>query len=421
MMIRGRQRSQNQILVWVLFGGPFLMAPLIQFLRLPDAVKYSMDLAWTFLLLTMLTRKKRKIDLVTRQFLHWIICFFLLTAINYAFHYQSILYYMWGFRNNFRGYVLFFAVIYYFSEEDVNEGIELLNLLFYINAGFMIIQFFIFGYKQDNLGGIFGVESGCNGYINLFFCISLVISYVKYAENKMKFHKFLLEIILMLILAALAELKFFYVEFVIIITIGTLCTKFSWKKFIVILSALIAVIVGYSVFVKVFPDIDLSVLGLYEYASSDSGYTSSNDLNRLFFMETINQRFLPGIINRLFGMGLGNCDYATGIEFLTSPFFVKYESLHYGWMSTTFMYLENGWLGLICFFGFFIFVAINSLRIAKKPNYNRVFCLISALCCVAALLNGFYNISLRIESGYMLYFIIAIPWCKKICMPNTKD
>ena len=40
-----------------------------------------------------------------------------------------------------------------------------------------------------------------------------------------------------------------------------------------------------------------------------------------------------------------------------------------------------------------------------------MFCEIAALCAVVAVMNGIYNISLRIESEYMMYFILAIPWC----------
>jgi hypothetical protein len=40
-------------------------------------------------------------------------------------------------------------------------------------------------------------------------------------------------------------------------------------------------------------------------------------------MKTINKRFLPNIADQLFGMGLGNCDYATGINVITLPFFLK--------------------------------------------------------------------------------------------------
>lgn len=411
MILKYKRRSQNEVLVWILFSGPFLIAPLMQFFKFPEIFKYILDATWLFLLLTMIIKRKRKIDSGSKKLLNWIIAFAIFTLINYLLHFQSIFYYLWGFRNNFRGYVLFFAVIYYFREENINEVLLLLKKLFYINAIVMLIQFFALGYKQDNLGGIFGVESGCNAYVNLFFCIILVVSFIKYCDKKESLRETLLQIVLMLVLAATAELKFFYIEFIIIIAIGFLITSFSWKKLIMVLGAVIAIGIGYRVFLSVFPDIDLSIAGMTEYAISDKGYTSSGDLNRFNFLSTINTKFLPGMINQIFGLGLGNCDYATGVELVSSPFYYMYEKYHYAWMSTTFMYLENGWIGLIFFFGFFVFVCTQSLSAMKQASYNKTFSRIAFLCGIVAIMNGFYNISLRIESGYMLYFMLAIPWC----------
>ena len=56
-----------------------------------------------------------------------------------------------------------------FDQDDINDIFKFLNLMFYINTIIMFIQFGALGYKQDNLGGIFGVETGCNGYIHLLF------------------------------------------------------------------------------------------------------------------------------------------------------------------------------------------------------------------------------------------------------------
>lgn len=411
MVIRLKHRSQNERLVWILLWGPFLIAPLMQFIGLPGAVKYILDVVWFFLLIIMLFREKRVIKRSSRFLLGWSIIFFIFTLVNYIANFQSPLYYLWGFRNNFRGYVLFFAVIYYFDENDAKEAISFFDKIFYINAALMLLQFFALGYKQDNLGGIFGVETGCNGYVNLFFCIMTVIYYIRYCNDNQSFKITALNIVLMFTLAAMAELKFYYVEFVVIMLIGTLVTQFSWKKLAVIIAGGIAFTIGYHVFISVFPDIDLSFSGLFEYASSTKGYTSSGDLNRLSFFTVVNSKLLPTWENRVFGLGLGNCDYATGIEVLSTPFYHKYEWMHYGWMSTTFMYLENGLIGLTAFFGFFVIIMISALLMIGQDEVNTEFCQIAALCSVVAVMNGIYNISLRIESEYMIYFILAIPWC----------
>lgn len=416
MIIRIKRRTLNELLIWVLILGPFLMAPLIQFLGLPGIVKYILDVAWFSLLFAMMFKKKKTINKSERILLYTILIFFIFTVINYIVHFQSPLYYLWGFRNNFRGFALFFAVMYFFDENDVISVLSLFDKIFYVNAILMIYQFFVLGYKQDFLGGIFGVEAGCNSFVNLYFCIMTVIYYIQYCNDKKSFKSTIFNISVMLILSAMAELKFYYIEFIVIIAVGALITHFSWKKVLLIIAGVIALVIGYNIFISIFPDIDFSIEGLLQYATSSEGYTSKGDLNRLNFLSVVNDKLLPDFQDRLFGLGLGNCDNATGISALTTPFFLRYESLHYHWMSSIMMYLENGIIGIVLFFSFFITIFISSLKM--KKNSNTVFCQISALCAIVAFMNIFYNNSLRHEAGYMLYCILAIPWC---CFKKFKN
>lgn len=415
MVIKFRRRTQSEYLIWILLLGPFFMALLTQMLHMPHAIKYIYDICCVALICLMLKSVRiKKIEKQALKLQNWILLFAVVTFIVYIINYQSIFYYIWGMRNNFRGYIVFLAVIYFLKEKNVYEIFEVFDKLFYLNAAVMIVQFLLLGYKQDNLGGVFGVESGCNAYVNLFFCIITIISYVKYTEHTIKFKKLFVQIFLMLILAALAELKFFYVEFIILIFVGTLVTQFSWKKLAVVLAAIFALMVGYGIFMSVFPDVDMSVNGLYEYASSDKGYTSSGDLNRLNFLPAINKKIFKNPINQIWGLGMGNCEYATGMDLLTTPFSKKYNYLHYEWMSTTFMYLENGWIGFLFFFGFFVQICVRCITELKKETIkNKTFFRIAFLCGIVAMMNAFYNVSLRMESCFMIYLLLAIPWCGK--------
>ena len=169
MVIKIRKRSQNKILIWILFAGTFFLAPIIQFLHFPNFTKYLLDITLGLLLITMLFKKKKQISKESDFLKKFIVTFFFLTMIVYLFNYQSFLYYLWSFRNNFRGYIIFVAAIYYFDKNDISDIFKFLNVMFYINTIIMLIQFVVLGYKQDNLGGIFGVETGCNAYINMFF------------------------------------------------------------------------------------------------------------------------------------------------------------------------------------------------------------------------------------------------------------
>ena len=45
---------------------------------------------------------------------------------------------------------------------------------------------------------------------------------------------------------------------------------------------------------------------------------------------------------------------------------------------------------------------------------NQIYYNMGILFGVIAIISGFYNISLRTETGYMLYFVLAIPWSMQI-------
>ena len=81
--------------------------------------------------------------------------------------------------------------------------------------------------------------------------------------------------------------------------------------------------------------------GIYNIVASKDGYTGTGDLNRLTAIQTINEKFFRTIPEKLFGYGLGNCDYAS-VDFLTTSFYRMHYRLHYTWMSTAIVFLELG-------------------------------------------------------------------------------
>lgn len=398
-------------MIYIMIFMPFIIPFLTQVLHLPGFIKYIMDFAGIILFFFLLRDFSKLINSQSKKiFFYWIFVFFFFELFNYFLNYQSIFYFLWGTRNNFRGYILFLAVILYCKQIDIQDVFGTMNKLFYLNTIIMFLQYLVFGYKQDNLGGLFGVESGCNAYINIFFCICLVISSILFFNKKIGVRKFIIELFFMLVLAAMAELKFFYVEFFIILFLAYVITDFSWKKILLIIPLCIVVFIGYKVFFLVFPDIDLSITGMMEYAMSDKGYTASGDFNRLNFINTVNSNYLKTSWKQLTGLGLGNCDYATGVSVVTSPFSLQYGWTHYTWVSTIFMYLECGYLGLLFLFGFFVLIILKVIRKMKLSRIDIDLNQITILCGIIAILNGFYNISMRLDASFMLYFMLAVPW-----------
>ena len=145
-------------------------------------------------------------------------------------------------------------------------------------------------------------------------------------------------------------------------------------------------------------------------AVSDKGYTSSGDMNRLTALAMSSELFLESKGEQLTGLGLGNCDYAEGFEFLTTPFYKENSLIHYNWMSTSFVYLEMGIIGLIFYFGFFAVIVVYSGKLTKKHKEDEMYFQLTITVALMSILIGIYNSSLRMEAAYMIYFILSIPF-----------
>lgn len=89
---------------------------------------------------------------------------------------------------------------------DVLEIIPKLKKIYIINFFICLVEFGL-GYSGDNIGGIFGTQSGCNGYLNLFLIVVSAIYVTEYLEKKIGLMRIMLAIVSCFFLMAIAELK----------------------------------------------------------------------------------------------------------------------------------------------------------------------------------------------------------------------
>lgn len=413
LILRIKRRSQPEWLCWLVIVFPFMFGTINDLIGLPWGIRYVIDLAWFALLMMMVVYRQRLSWHNTRNLITWIILFLIYTSLTYLPQYQSGLYYLWSVRNNFRFYIVWIAFCVFLSDTDIEKSFRLFDKIFWINLVVSLVQFFILEKEQDHLGGLFGVEEGSNGYTNIFFCIILTKSIVFYLSKKEKLSTCIWKFIAAMVIAALAELKFFFVEAAIIIVLAVLFTDFSWRKVLVVVGGFAGVLAGVALLVRVFPGFAgfFTWEWLWENAISSKGYTSSGDMNRLNAIAVSNELFLKNVWMRLFGLGMGNCE-TSSFAFLNTPFFENYGDLHYTWLSYAMMYLECGWIGLIFYFGFFVMVYFKIRKIEQNcsptaKNYCRIARVMAVLCVVISI----YNSSLRTETGYMAYFVLATPFC----------
>ncbi len=398
---------------------PFTFGTILNLLRLPNAIKYSLDICWIALIVLMAFNLSRKRIAIEKSSLHiylWILAFVVFTAVVYIFNYQSPLYYLWGFRNNFRFYIFFFACILFLKNNDLIDIFKALDVLFWVNSFVCVIQYFIFDIKQDFLGGLFGAEKGGNGYLNIFFVIYATKTIVNYLNRLEPLAGMLVKCAFILVISAFAELKFIYIEFVVIIAVAVLISNFTWRKFGIIIGGTIGIILAIMLLERLFPFFnDFLTIERIMDISYSSGYSSAHELNRLTAIPQISDTYLTDTSDKLFGLGLGNCDTAN-YDFLNTPFYIKYADIKYHWFSTSFLYLETGFIGLTFFLGFFIFLMRYSLKQKKAMNnnpYPSSICQISAIIAVMSIMITIYNSSLRSEAGYLIYFMLALPFIIK--------
>ncbi len=409
--IRLKKRSQPEFLIWLIVLMPFAFGALFELLRLPSAIKYVLDVSWILLLVLCFLNYKnydKKKSFVNLSI--WVTAFLIFTLVIYVFNYESILYYLWGLRNNFRFYAAFFAFVFFLNKEDIDYYLKAFDILFWINALVCLFQYFVMGIHQDFLGGLFGTEQGCNGYLNIFFIIITAKSIIFYLNNREKLLSCFAKCATVLLISALAELKIFYVEFLIILFVAVCITDFSVKKLLIVFSGVVGVLFATQFLVTLFPEFSgiFTVQAMWESVSTGY-YSSERSLNRLNAVSYISENFLKTIPEQLFGMGLGNCDTAT-YSFLNTDFFTQYSYLRYSWFSVAFVFLETGYLGLIFFFGFFVMSLIYSRKMDMNKTEDKVYSQLSSIIAICCIIVGLYNSSMRTEAGYMMYFILSLPF-----------
>lgn len=391
-----------------IFFFPAAQAFLTELLPIPDAIKFLCDGFLVLLLLKLFSQRFTKIDNYSMPFVVIVGLFFFITLVGYLFNYQSVFYYLWGLRNNIRMFVAFFAFAYLADWEDAKGWIKALDVLFVINFAVVILQYFS-GYGQDYIGGIFGTSKGCNGSLLIFLCIVFAKTILSFMRGEEKMSKCIFVSVASLLVSTLSELKMFFILFILILFMASFMTAHSIKKTLFFaFGAVLVVLFGtlLTVLYKDFTDF-LSFDSLIK-ALTDTGYATDEDIGRFTALPVISQRFLPGFFKKLFGLGLGNCD-SSSLSMFNTPFFESHQTVHYSYFSYAFLFLETGFVGLALYASFFVASFFVSRKLKKLEMADEFACQMSIIFSVISLILLVYNSSLRMEIGFMLFFVLALP------------
>ena len=351
----------------------------------------------------------------------WIFAFFLSTIIGLIIVGGSGILYIWGFRNIFRYYAFFVSCVTFLDVDDVLELTKKIKIIYVLNFIACIFEFMM-GYEGDNIGGIFGTQRGCNGYLNLFLIIVTAIYITEYLEKKIGMVKVGIVVLSCFFIMAISELKVYLFELPIIILIAMINAKFSFRKIVIVLLGVVGISVGITLLGFYFKESGLSFFtsdAIVNYMG-DNGYTNSGDLSRFNAIPKLYSFFLKeDKCKTLFGIGLGNASYSAAFSFFTSDFYKMYQRIHYQWFSDSMIFIETGFTGLFFFWGFFVYIFIVAKKVNKsigiasidaiKALKMRIVVQVAGIVAVLCIVNSIYNSALNMDAGYIAYFWLAVP------------
>ena len=210
-----------------------------------------------------------------------------------------------------------------------------------------------------------------------------------------------------LIDATLIELKIYYVEvvfcFFMLFFMEGRFLKIERKKLLTFLMGItigvIAIPIMISLLYKLYPSMEgsMSISNIISIASSQEGYTSSGDLNRLNAVRQIYTKiFNKDIFDGLIGIGIGNA-YTGG---QMSLFAKMYEATHYSYFQSAYVFSETGILGLFLYVITFLIIFAHK----KKSRYSTM----TRIMAIMAIILIVYDEVLRTEGAYIIYFILSL-------------
>ncbi len=324
---------------------------------------------------------------------------------------------LWGIRNNFFFIFFFFICIDNVKTSDVNRIMKNVVRLQIYNVLCGLVEYFIFHKKNDFLSGMFGTEQGANAYLNIYLIVICAYCFVRYIHKNISINVLAAVIISSIFMAAISELKFFYFELAIIFVLPTIFSvKGSLiKRLLAVALGIGGLYVGFRIFAMVNSDsLDnmTSLQSIIDYnVRSDFG---KNDIRiaRFTAISQVNDYFFhDSLLNKLIGYGLGACESSETFRWCHSAFATRYESMGYRNISTSMLYLETGFIGLMMFFGIFVFILALSVKYRKIKELNS-YSTFTLIMSIMAMMNCFYNSSLRREISFLIFFSLSLLFIK---------
>lgn len=324
---------------------------------------------------------------------------------------------LWGIRNNFFFIFFFFICIDNLKTKDVDRIMKNVVRLQIYNVFCGLVEFFVLHKRNDFLSGMFGTEQGANAYLNIYLVVICAYCFIRFIHKNINAYTLAAVIVSSIIMAAISELKFFFFELAVLFVIPTIFSNKGSviKKLLAVALGIAGIYVGFRIFALVNSDsIDnmTSLQSIIDYNTRTDFGKNDLRISRLTAISQVNDYFFhDNLLNKLIGYGLGACESSKTFKWCHSSFATMYERIGYRNISTSMLYLETGFAGLLMFFGIFVFIMALAIkyRRVKELNSYSIFTLIMS---VMAMMNIVYNSSLRREISFLVFFTLSLLFIK---------
>lgn len=396
-------------ILYIVLGICLFQGVISDYLRFRQ-VNYLCDVLLVFLLAVMICKNQVKIKKTNKNIEYIsIVAFALIVLIGWWLNTFSIPRALWGTRNYGRFFLFYLMGKSIWNDEDVAAMENVFLKLFPIHMILIAFQYTVEGLNQDFLSGLFGKAQGGNGGLMIYLSIVLCIIICQFEYKKISAPKFAGYLLLILVNAALSELKFMFILAILLVVWYLAMSRRKGRGMLLALFFVIALYISMQIFYYIFPFWAnyLSFDNIMAMITDQKVYATELDVGRTAVFSKLTPVITQwaGKPAVLFGIGLGNGDYSDAIPMLNSAFYNMYGIMHYTWLSLGYLFVEVGYLGTIAYVSFFVILEMKAIvAYQRKGTYYN---LLGTFFPIVFMILIVYNSTLRSNFAYIAFSVLT--------------
>ena len=377
---------------------------------IPSAIKYIFDYLTIILLLQIILHSNKTYNINIRKPLIFMALFAAVAIISTVYNGSSFVLFFWGIRLNFRFFIFFIACVIFLKRKNLDDIMKLLLIMLPINTVLVVYQYAVMGLRFDYLGGLFGTHLASHSEFITYLIIVTLISIILYVEKKLNIVQLLLDLGMLLFLAAICEIKVLFIIIPMIVVVAAFLSFPNSRALNLIIACVVLMPLSFSLMLIIYPQWAEQLSNIQDaiFNTTMVQYSSEVSLSRFTAASYLLTNIIVEPFQKVFGIGFGNADY-----FLTytSSFYERYDMLNYNIFRYSLVLIELGVIGLIVYCLFFVSLTLESIRIRKIVNPEvKYYCNIGFIISLIVFPLLIYNPSLQMEGAFMVYLLLAFPF-----------